>query len=80
MRDTVWAGQVQKMTLEDGTPKGLKMVLEERGIHTANMKADDMRFVFSFHEAFRTETTHIQIFLLEKGHKVLFLPRFHCEL
>ena len=26
MRDTVWDGQVQKMTLEDGTQKGMKRV------------------------------------------------------
>ena len=33
MRDTIWAGKVQKMTMPDGTPKGLRMVLlKERGI------------------------------------------------
>lgn len=35
MGDTVWAGHVQRMA--DGTPKGLKMVLEERDINTVNM-------------------------------------------
>ena len=30
MRDTIWAGRVQTMVLDDGTPKGMKMVLEER--------------------------------------------------
>ena len=29
MRDTVWAGEVQKMVFEDGTPKGMKQVLEK---------------------------------------------------
>ena len=33
------------MALDDGTPKGMKMILEERGINTATMKADDMRIV-----------------------------------
>ena len=28
MRDTVWVRRVQKMALDDGTPKGMKMILE----------------------------------------------------
>ena len=39
----MWDGQVQKMTLEDGTQKGMKRVLEERGVDTHKMKADQMR-------------------------------------
>ena len=31
MCDTVWAGKPQKLVLEDGTPKGAAMILEERG-------------------------------------------------
>ena len=31
MRDTVWNGQPQTMTLPDGRPKGAALVLEERG-------------------------------------------------
>ena len=80
MRDTVWARQVQKMVLADGTPKGMKMILEERGINTSSMKADDMRTVLSFHEDFRTEKTLVEKFLSDEGHKVVFLPKFHCEL
>ena len=40
MRDTIWDGNVQKMVLLDGTPKGIKMVLQERGI---GLNADRMR-------------------------------------
>ena len=29
MRDTIWDGNAQKMVLPDGTPKGMKMVLQE---------------------------------------------------
>jgi len=29
LRDTVWNGQLQKMVLPDGTPKGMKLVLQE---------------------------------------------------
>ena len=32
MRDTQWAGGVQKLVYEHGVPKGMKTVLEERGV------------------------------------------------
>ena len=32
-----------KMVLPDGTPNGMKLVLQERGICVSKMKADDMR-------------------------------------
>lgn len=38
MHDTIWQGRVQKMNLRDGTHKGLKMILEERGINTTGIK------------------------------------------
>ena len=57
MRDTVWAGAVQKLVNEDGVPKGMKRVLQERGINTATMVADDMRTVLANHDDFRTEKT-----------------------
>ena len=80
MRDTVWVRRVQKMALYDGTPKGMKMILEERGINTATMKADDMRIVLSCHDDFRTEKTLVEKFISNEGHQVEFLPKFHCEL
>ena len=39
------------MVLPDGQPKGMKMVLEERGIDTAKMKAADMRLILSGQES-----------------------------
>ena len=63
-----------KLTKADGTPKGLKSVLNERGINTANTKADDVRIVISFHDAFRHEK---MLVLTDEGHRVLFLPNFH---
>ena len=81
MRDIIWAGKVQQhMVMPDGTPKGLKMVLEERGINTARMKADDMHVVLPFHDDFRTEKTLVKEFLTNEGQQVMFLPKFHCEL
>ena len=80
MRDTVLAGCVQKMVYDDGTPKGMKAILEERGINTSRMKGDNMWVVLSFHDDFASEKTMVEHFIVEKSHKCLFLPKFHCEL
>ena len=55
MRDTVWGRRVQKMVMEDGTPKGMTMVLEERRINTSMMNTDHMRIVLANHDDFHTE-------------------------
>lgn len=34
MHDTVWEGRVQKLTFALGIPKGMMLILEERGICT----------------------------------------------
>ena len=43
MRDTEWNGEVQKMVLPDGTPKGMKIILQERGVNVKGMTANKMR-------------------------------------
>ena len=43
MRDTTWNGNTQSMVLPDGTPKGMKLVLQERGIDVRGMNAEKMR-------------------------------------
>ena len=43
MRDTLYIGKLQRTVLADGTPKGMKRVLEERGVNVNKMKADNMR-------------------------------------
>lgn len=68
------------MLLDDSTPKGMKIVLEERGINASRMVADNMRTLLSRHEDFRTEKTIVEHYLIEKGHVVMFIPKFHYEL
>jgi len=43
MRDTEWNGNIQHMVNDDGTQKGMKTVLKERGIDTSKMIAETMR-------------------------------------
>ena len=52
MHDTYWNGKLQKMVLPDGRPKGLRVILQERGINTTGMKLEDMRKVLSQHSDF----------------------------
>lgn len=80
MRDTVWAGNPQKLVDEFGVPKGMKRVLEERGINTSQMLAADMRVVLANHDDFQSKKTVVENFMEKEGLKVLFLPQFHCEL
>ena len=80
MRDTMWAGKVQKMTFSIGVPKGMKKVLEERGINTDTLNGDQMRVILSNHDDFKNEKPRVIRFLEEKGHTALFLPKFHPEL
>lgn len=80
MRDTVWQGKVQKMNFALGVPKGMRQVLEERGIHTRTLKADDMRKILSQHDDFRDEKSLLEQVLTKRGHISIFLPKFHPEL
>ena len=43
MRDGLWNGSAQKMVLLDGTPKGMKKVLQKCGIDVKGMNAEKMR-------------------------------------
>ena len=80
MRDTIWDGQPQTMILPDGRPKGMKLVLEERGIDTDRMRAADMRLVLGSHEDFKFEKTALEYLLRDNDQRMLFIPKFHCEL
>ena len=51
------------MVDDKGVPKGMKKILEERGINTNRMKADDMRTVLSFHDDFQNEKTIVEQFI-----------------
>ena len=81
MRDGWWVGKPQKMNYSLGVQKGMRAVLEERGINTWNMNADKMREVLGSHPDFKNEKSTIEWFLgEEKRHVVYMLPKFHCEL
>lgn len=81
MRDGWWGGKPQPMNFSLGVPKGLRRVLEERGVNTQGMKAEDMCAALGSHPDFKNEKSSIERFLMEeKGHIVYMLPKFQCEL
>ena len=81
MRDGHWGGEVQKMNYPNGVPKGLRVVLEFRGVNTKGMNADKMREILRSHPDFQNEVSRIERLLTEEyRHICYFLPKFHCEL
>ena len=81
MRDTTWNGKMY-YTEQDGkkVAKGMKMVLEERGVSMAGKTGDWMRKTIGEHSDFRDEKSMIERMLIEKAHIPCFLPKFHPEL
>ena len=43
MKDTIWNGQVQRMVTARGAQKGMKTILEERGIDTSGLNVGKLR-------------------------------------
>ena len=63
-----------------GVPKGVRVVLEERGINTRTLVAEQMKEILVQHDDFKNEKSRVEHFLESKGHTVIFLPKFHPEL
>ena len=64
------------MVNSDGTAKGLRTILHERGINTERMLADDMRVVLSNHDDFASELTIVEHYLKSHGHLFFFCQNF----
>lgn len=85
-------GSVQPMHLPNRQPKGIKLVLEERGLWPQNQLkriCDDCKkhsptsdnFVcFHSNPIFLVQKSLIQEIIENRGHKVIFYLKFHCEL
>lgn len=74
MRDTVWAGKLQRLVMDDGTPKGAAMILEERGINKRSLTLDDMKTILSQHDDFWEEKNALNTFLKPKATSLFFSP------
>ena len=85
-------GKVQKMTLDNGQPKGMQRVLQERGFNVARLRAKCspvcpientnccMARLLSQQDDFKNQPSMLETFIRSQGHECIFLPKFHCEL
>ncbi len=76
MRDTVWAGKLQTMVDTNGIPKGMKQVLEERGINTATLLGPDMKIILANHDDFKSEKTILENYIINRGHYKHFIVKW----
>ena len=60
--------------------KGMKRVLEERGVSTNGRNGDWMRTELASHPDFKHEKCTIENLLVSNGHVCIFLPKYHPEL
>lgn len=78
LRNGEWRGQPQQIG-----KRGLKAVLQERGLLEPGMKQDDMVRVLSQCDDFKAQKTIVEELVESYGayrHRVTMLPKFHCEL
>ncbi len=71
---------MHRLVLPDGRPKGLKLVLQERGVDTAGMVAATMKARLSEFPDFSSPRTLLEEKVESRGHICVFFPKFHCEL
>jgi hypothetical protein len=90
------SGEPQKMHLEDGRPKGIEIILRERNLWPTGRKVlricDDCKKhsstrddccairILSLQQDFASQRPLVQEVIERCGHKVIFFPKFHCEL
>jgi hypothetical protein len=62
-------------------PKGLKQVLIERGLWpSGGLKLEEARKIMSQQPDFLMQKGRVEEVIVAAGHKVIFYPKFHCEL
>ncbi len=66
-------GNVQKVQ------KGCASILTDRGIQPI-MSLEAMRNILASHDDFRDEPEWLYKTVTDRGHAIIFLPKFHCEL
>ena len=84
MHDTVYEDDNrfvgQRLVMDDGTPKGLKLVLEKRVFDTRGKTRKDLIMKLETYSNFSNELLIVEHYMKEHGHHCMFLPKFHCEL
>jgi hypothetical protein len=87
---------IQEMVFEDGTPKGMKVILEERKLWKEGLRKicsdcknnNDIQQrsdccasrILSLEPDFASQKSLLSEIIENAGHKAIFYPKFHCEL
>ena len=69
----------QIMTTECGKQKGIRTILEERGLFVPGMKLDEARKLLSQQPDFAGQKTSLTEAVENSGHRIIFYPKFHPE-
>ena len=70
---------VQTMTTESGKQKGIRSILQERGLFVSGMKLDEARKVLSAQPDFDAQRPLLVETVEDCGHSIIFYPKFHPE-
>ena len=60
--------------------KGIKSILQERGLWTDSLKLPEARKLLAEQPDFRQQQEWVVETLTKAGHHIIYLPKFHCEL
>jgi hypothetical protein len=74
----LWEDEAQTIPVRE--PKGLLKILTERNVQCSHMSVAAMRECLAEHEDFKNELGWLERVVTERGHDILYLPKFHCEL
>ncbi|RIA79587.1 hypothetical protein C1645_840337 [Glomus cerebriforme] len=79
-QDIVFSSDYHNPNLRE-QPKGLKQVLIERGLWpNEGLKLEEARKLMSQQPDFLAQKGRLEEIIVAAGHKVIFYPKFHCEL
>ena len=79
MRSTMWDGEEKSMVTDEGLQKRLKSLLQDRCYNTTGMKKEQMIKIVEEMRDFKYQKTRVEELILSKSHRVMFIPKFHCE-
>ena len=63
-----------------GKGKGVRQILWERGLWRDDLRLESARDLLDAQPDFREAKSALQEMIEDRGHRCIFLPKFHCEL